>query len=413
MNAPSAPTLGTLTLVSDSEAAARWLRGVIGQHGTLRLCAAEPERLAERLGTERPGLVVIDFSDTVLVPAAELAQRAALALPEAAVVAMGRAAEPGTALAALRAGARDFLDTEAPPADALAALGRLVRSPSAPRAVKGTVVTLVGARAGVGTSTLAAHLAVLLEEALKPEQRSAALLDLGIPVGDSQVLLETRGSFSFAEAARNQHRIDATFVQSALPRHSSGLAVLSLPGNVAELRELSHAASVSVTQRLRSFVDVQLIDLGGFANQEFIAQVAAISEHCLLVCDQGAPSVISALELTRALRARGLRPQLVVNKADEAVDPSPAQIAERLDLPLAAVLPNRSTALLQAMNTGRLLSQAAPGDPYVKAVRQLMGRVAPVSEAGAAAAAAAAGSTPAQGLKQWFSSLRKTGRGAA
>lgn len=401
-------SLGLLTLVSDSEASTRWLREALGAAGSLRVCGVEPDRLAERLGTERGSLVVIDFSEPQRVPAAELAQRAALALPQSAIVALGRAADAAAALAALRAGVREFIDTEAPPADALAVLARLVQAPAAPRVIQGTVVSLVGARPGVGTSTLAAHLAVMLQEHLKREQRGAALLDLGIPVGDSQVLLETRGSFSFAEAARSQHRIDATFVQSALPRHASGLAVLSLPANVAELRELSHASAVSVTQRLRSFVDLQLIDLGGFANQEFIAQVAAISDHCLMVCDQGAPSVISALELTRTLRARGLRPQLVVSKADDSVDPSPAQIAERLELPLLMALPNRSTALLQAMNTGRLLSQVAPGDPYVKLVRQLLARLLPEGEA-AVPAASAPVSGPVAGLRQWIGSLRKGG----
>lgn len=403
------PALGPVVLVSDREASVRWLRGVVGTTASFKPCPADPERLAERLGEERPAVVVIDFSDPAQGPAAELAQRAAQAVPAAALLAMGRAAEPGVALAALRAGARDFLDTESPAADALGVLHKHGRPGAAVRAVRGRVVSVIGARAGVGSSTLAVHLAVMVEEALKAEDRTAALLDLGIPVGDSQVLLETRGSFSFAEAARSQHRIDATFVQSALPRHASGLAVLSLPSNVAELRELSHAAAVGVTQRLRGHVDVQVIDLGGFANQEFIAQVAAVSEHCLLVCDQSAPSVISAIELSRTLRGRGLRPRLVVSKADEAVDPTPAQMAARLELPLAGVLPQRSTALLQALNTGRLLHQVAPSDPYVKAVRQLM---ASVLHAGAAEGGG--GGEPSPGLGQRVKGLlggwRKPGR---
>ncbi|MBN4842066.1 pilus assembly protein, partial [Citrobacter braakii] len=95
---------------------------------------------AERLGTERGSLVVIDFSEPQRVPAAELAQRAALALPQSAIVALGRAADAAAALAALRAGVREFIDTEAPPADALAVLARLVQAPAAPRVIQGTVV---------------------------------------------------------------------------------------------------------------------------------------------------------------------------------------------------------------------------------------------------------------------------------
>jgi pilus assembly protein CpaE len=220
-----------------------------------------------------------------------------------------------------------------------------------------------------------------------PANRHVALLDLGVPIGDSQIMLETRGSYSFAEAVRNQHRLDLTLVQTALPRHASGLALLALPSSVSELRELTHAAAVAVIQRLRSLFDVQVIDLGGFASAEFVAQVAAASDECLLVCDQAAPSVVSGLEVARSLRARNLRPQLVVNKADDRVAPLPAQIAERLELPLLATLPRRHVALLQATNTGRLLSDTAPNDPYSVALHGLIARLLPDAAPTAAAPA--------------------------
>ena len=388
MTPTTTAALGTVLLASDDDDAAGWLAKVVGRDGRLERVAADPARLAERLAQDAPGIVVIDFGGLATDRAAPLAQLAVQA--ELAVVALGRAADGAAALAALRAGAREFIEMQAPPAEARRALQQLASPERNARRVAGKVIALCGARAGVGTSTLAVHLAAHCTRALHPERR-VALLDLGLPIADSLVMLETRGSYSFAEAARNLHRIDPTFVQSALPHHASGLAVLALPNNVSELRELTPPAAVAVIQRLRGLVDLQIVDLGGFASNDFVAGVAAISDHCLMVCDQGAPSVVSATELARALRARQIKPQLVASKADPAVDPQPAQIAARLELPLAATLPQRSTVLLQAMNGGRLLGDLAPQDPYVRALRQLAAQLLPETVAAAA---------PQPGVKQ-------------
>lgn len=376
-----AAALGTVLLASEDDAAAAWLGKVLGRDGHLERVAPDPARLSERLAQGAPGMVVVDFGGLPLDRAAPLAQLAVQA--ELVVVALGRAADGSAALAALRAGAREFIEMQAPPAEARQALQQLASPGRGGRRVAGKVVALCGARAGVGTSTLAVHLAELCTRSLHPERR-VALLDLGLPIADSLVMLETRGSYSFAEAARNQHRIDPTFVQSALPHHASGLAVLALPNSVSELRELTPQAAVAVIQRLRGLVDLQIVDLGGFSSTDFVAGVAAISDHCLMVCDQGAPSIVSATELARALRGRQIKPQLVASKADPAVDPQPAQIAARLELPLVATLPQRSTVLLQAMNAGRLLGDVAPQDPYLRALRQLAAQLLPETIAAAA-----------------------------
>lgn len=378
---------GAVVLVSDDARAEQWLAQAFTPPGGLKRVAADPERLAERLERERPAVIVIDFQHVEADRATRLAQGASAASPGAVLAAMGRTSDPHAALSALRAGAREFLDVDSPPAEVGALLLGLLRGSPGAQPVRSKVIALIGARAGVGTSTLGVHVGVSVQRAL-PANRHVALLDLGVPIGDSQIMLETRGSYSFAEAVRNQHRLDLTLVQTALPRHASGLALLALPSSVSELRELTHAAAVAVIQRLRSLFDVQVIDLGGFASAEFVAQVAAASDECLLVCDQAAPSVVSGLEVARSLRARNLRPQLVVNKADDRVAPLPAQIADRLELPLLATLPRRHVALLQAINTGRLLSDTAPNDPYSVALHGLIARLLPDAAPTAAAPAA-------------------------
>lgn len=221
----------------------------------------------------------------------------------------------------------------------------------------GHMTVLLGARIGVGVSTLAANLAVKLQKRGTAAAKTAALLDLGIPAADSSVLLDTQSEFNFVDAVRNLRRFDQTFVHTAFGRHVSGLAVTTLPPDLTAMREVSYASAVNLVNRLRTFFDHQIVDLGGFTNLEFVAQMVRAADNVWLVCDPNVASAVSAMELLEGLRFQDVdarlpkdrdtadapqKLQLVVNKFDPMLQFGAEQIAERLGLPLLAVLPARA-----------------------------------------------------------------------
>jgi len=85
-------------------------------------------------------------------------------------------------------------------------------------------------------------------------------------------LLDTQSEFNFVDAVRNLRRFDQTFVHTAFGRHVSGLAVTTLPPDLTAMREVSYASAVNLVNRLRTFFDHQIVDLGGFTNLEFVAR---------------------------------------------------------------------------------------------------------------------------------------------
>jgi pilus assembly protein CpaE len=145
------------------------------------------------------------------------------------------------------------------------------------------------------------------------------------------------------------------------------------------MREVSHASSISLLNRLRAFFDQQIVDLGGFTNSEFIANVVQAADETWLVCDQGVPSVVSAVDVLDGLREQSVelgKLRLVVNKYVPDLGLNAAQIAQRLELELLATLPERRVALGQAMNQGHLLADGTARDPYVRALDALVTRLA-------------------------------------
>ncbi|MDR6450935.1 AAA family ATPase [Variovorax paradoxus] len=388
MNAPrdSIPETGaeTYLFASSNGGHITWLTDALTRLGSVVVLAPDTKSIDERIALLGPVAVFLDFSPDQSAAASQLHQRLKRDWPALPVLATGVSAEPAAMLAALRAGVDDFIDIAAPPAEAVNTLRALLeRRSSIQGGMRGNTLALLGARAGLGVTTLASNLALTLNAQLtqapvRPQGRAArhgvALLDLGLPARDGLLYLDTQSSFSFVDGVRNLRRLDQTLLHTALAHHTSGVAVLPLPASLSQIREISHADSVALIKRLADFFDFQIVDLGGFSTIDFIAQTLREAQQTWVVCDQSIGSIVSTANLLKELRTRGVetdRLSLVVNKFDPNVGLPAKDIAERLELSLHHVLPARSTQLLAAASRGEMLVRTARNDPYSQAVTGL------------------------------------------
>jgi pilus assembly protein CpaE len=377
MNAPrdSIPETGaeTYLFASSNGSHITWLTDALGRLGSVVVLAPDTKSIDERIALLGPVAIFIDFSPDQMAGANQLHQRLKRDWPALPVLAMGTSAEPTAMLAALRAGVDDFVDVAAAPSEAVTTLKTLLeRRSSLQGGTRGNTLALLGARAGLGVTTLATSLALMLNAQLahapvRPPSRATrhgvALLDL-----------DTQSGFSFVDGVRNLRRLDQTLLHTALAHHTSGVAVLPLPASLSQVREISHADSVALIKRLSDFFDFQIADLGGFSTVDFIAQTLREAQQTWVVCDQSIGAIVSTANLLKELRARGVETEqlsLVVNKFDSHVGLSAKDIAERLELPLLHVLPARSAPLLAAASRGEMLVRTARSDPYSQAVTGL------------------------------------------
>lgn len=372
---------------SDNGEHAAWLNAALGHLGQVTVVTLDEAALGERIATTQPRTLFLDFSGAQALRSTRLAAALRREWPELLLIGIGHANETNTTLSALRAGVDDFLDVDGPTTEVVAVLQDLMarRQGQRPAQGKGRSVALLGARVGLGVSTLACNLAALLQEqrsaalARAPgrtvHRQGVALLDLGLPARDALLYLGLKSEFSFVDGVHNLHRLDPTLLQTALVQHGSGAAVLPLPASLAQIREISHAESVLLVQRLADFFDVQIADLGGFSSIDFVAQVARNVDQVWVVCDQSIGGIVSTASLLRELREHDVNMQrlsLVVNKFEPFVNLPALDIAHQLGLPLGHVLPARASALLAASCQGQLLASTARNDPYVQAVGQMV-----------------------------------------
>lgn len=286
---------------------------------------------------------------------------------------------------------QDFLDLDASDHDIRQSFRELLAKGPHPKAQHATasapLTAILSARAGVGSSLLAVHLAVYLQHALnerakkanassgEQEAVGALLLDLGAPSGDGALYLDLVAEFDFMEAVHSLRRFDKKLASAGLAKHESGLRLLSLPRQSGRLRDVAYAEADLLVQRLREYFQYIVADLGGVSQTNLAMRVASKASKIWVICDQSLPSVVSTTELLRELEIQQVPRsgmELIVCSYDRNLELSAQHIADQLELSLLTTVPERRVELLQAVNQGQLLGMQARRDPYVQVVHKLV-----------------------------------------
>ncbi len=373
---------------SSNEAHFHWVSAALHTWQVVQQELAPIERLAEQIGRVRPQLVLLDFSGNCRGTGEEcaqdmlaLAQTLKIRHPGMHLVAVGSSSHPEGAVAAINAGVHHFINMQADGAEARDVIGTMIAGLPATGADPCSVIALLGARAGIGTTTLAVHLADILQrqDTRQSSGQRVALLDLGWPAADGPLYLNiSNGDFDLLDAIRNRHRMDATLIQTALAHNQHGLRVLSLPHANEKTHAISGTDAIGLLMHLRAYFDVLIIDLGGFPDEELIARIANAADQAWLLTDQSVGSLVSLDALVKMLDncqlARSKR-HLIVNRYDDRSGMSASQISERFKTTLKAAIPESRDALVAATNAGKLLHENSRSHAYTKAVTALAGQI--------------------------------------
>ncbi len=117
---------------------------------------------------------------------------------------------------------------------------------------------IVGARGGVGASTIAASLAWLFSDSNK---RSTALLDLDVHFGTGALSLDLEPGRGLTDAIENPSRIDGLFIERAMVRANDKLSVLSAEAPMSQPMLSDGGAFYQLQEEMRSAFECTVIDL--------------------------------------------------------------------------------------------------------------------------------------------------------
>jgi pilus assembly protein CpaE len=269
------------------------------------------------LGVERsPESIIVDISG-IDMPASRVHDLAQVCEPGVTVIAIGDRNDIGLYRDLVQAGVSEYIVKPATPqllAKALFPQPDVAEGNPISRKL-GKMVAFVGARGGVGTTTLAINLAWYLANRQK---RRILLLDLDLQNGDSALALNLRPTPGLREALANPMRIDNVFLERAMAAHSERLFVLSAEESLrADVEFLAEAVEALVgalrTQFHYIIVDVPRLPGAPYRRSLDMADIRVI------VADQTLRSVRDTVRLQAAFGQGNAahRNLIVLNRSGE------------------------------------------------------------------------------------------------
>jgi pilus assembly protein CpaE len=304
-------------------------------------------------------IAVIDFDKDIDQAIESAAYIQELYSGKAALVAHSISQDHDVLLRAMRAGCNDFLGGKFDQSVFLQALERINQqwtTKAASNTARGSVLTFFGAKGGVGTTTLAVHVAMYLVQCHK---KKTLLIDNHPQLGHVCVYLGIDGSsYCFHELVRNLSRLDSELLRGYIATHASGLDVLSSP-DVCGGRKATDPESMSQTlDFLRGEYDYVIVDCQNTLDETSLAVVEASNQVYLVAT----PEVGSVRDLSRHVDALSEneqnkdKVQVVINRFSAQHAVSLEQIEKAIRLPIAIKLPNSYAEVVRSGIMGEPIS---------------------------------------------------------
>jgi pilus assembly protein CpaE len=283
--------------------------------------------------------------------------------------------DPELMLAAIRNGVSECLVEPITRAEAQAAIARIM---TGQMTTTGEILAFVGAKGGVGTTTVAVNVAAALSKAAG----GTLMIDLNTTGGDAALLLGADPRFSLLDALANTHRADETFFRGVLTETRCGLPLLASPavpfGAPLDAERLG-ALLDFVRQRYRyTILDVPR---AGSAAREALRAAGVV----VIVANQEIATLRSAALMAAAVRSQSVDSvRAILNRYDPGAALDKTDAEQSTGLHVVARFPSCYRLVAEAANRGEPVSASKHeiGRAFTRFARDLA-RVPEATERGA------------------------------
>ncbi len=354
--------------------------------------AATGEEGIELAKLHRPDIVLMDINLPGMdgIKATEIISRE---VPETQVVMISVQGEADYLRRSMLAGAREFLIKPFSSDELLSAIRRVyelgktrrivVAPPEKPLegaapAEEGNVVLVFSPKGGTGVSTIAANLAVALQQVMNLK---VALLDLRLQFGGQDVIFNLQPRRSITDLVSEEGQVDEEMLSGAMLLHPSGVRVLVAPPRpeMADLITPEMVKNIIATAR-KSF-DCLIVDTYSHVN-DLVLAVMDVSDLLVLITTPELTAIKAVKQFFQI--AEGLnypfdRIIMLLNKNDRRSGIAAKDIQASLKHPIEVIIPNEEGRVLFSVNRGEPMvmadRNAAFSAAVIEAARKLARRM--------------------------------------
>jgi pilus assembly protein CpaE len=244
------------------------------------------------------------------------------------------------------------------------------------------LIVIMGAKGGVGTTTVAVNLGVQLATFAR---KRTVLLDFARPLGNVHLLLDLHPKFGVRDAVEGLDRLDSHFLAGLLTKHKTKLELLAGTTQPEEWEKIDVNVLDRVVNVAQNAFDVVLLDIGSQFSSAW-GSILRSARMILIVAEANVPSLWTLERRLLALKGFGIpqdRARIIINRWHKGDDEVLKSVQKDINRPIFANLPNDFRKANQSVNLGTPLMENHNNtltNRYRQIAGQLVGIDIPVEE---------------------------------
>jgi pilus assembly protein CpaE len=322
-----------------------------------------------------PNVLVIEAPNDRAALVAQLDELAQNCDAGTRVVVLGRTNDVALYRQLMARGVSEYLVAPFEVVDFVQAISQLFRAPGAKPL--GRVVAVVGAKGGVGASTVAHNLAWSLASMA---EKATIVADFDLGFGTAGLDFNQDPAQGVADAVFAPERVDTVLVDRLLAKCADNLDLLAAPATLDRTLDFSETAFDTLIDAMRASTPWIVVDLphlwSGWVRRTLVA-----SDDIVLVASPDLANLRNTRNLVDALtgaRPNDQPPRLVLNGVGMLRRPeiNPAEFARTAEVKPVAVIPHDARLFGVAANNGQMVAEIDPKGKIAQTFDELAQAVA-------------------------------------
>ncbi len=273
-----------------------------------------------------PDLVICAIEDPV-ARAIQTIEGVRSILPDTPIIAYTGSTDISVVRQAMHVGVKDLLAQPLKSGELLAAIEQVMKGTElnaavpdarpAQRSAAGSVLTVFGAKGGIGKTTIATNVAAAIA---RNTDNSVLVIDLDTRFGDVAIMMDIEPRFTVAQLAATAHTLEREMFKNSLVRHESGVYVLPSPKHPNEWRSVQAEDIKELVRFAARMFDYVILDTPGAFN-DIVGTALEAATQVLVVTSVDMASIKDTSFILDLLESESFPPErlmLTVNHANGA-----------------------------------------------------------------------------------------------
>jgi pilus assembly protein CpaE len=316
-----------------------------------------------------PPLIIVESQEEANQLLNALDRLAEVCDPGTKVVVIGAHNDIGLYRELMRRGVSEYLVPPLQTLQLIRAVTTLYNDPAVP--FVGRTLAFVGAKGGVGSSTMAHNIAFQLSEAM---QANTVIADFDLAFGTAGLDFNQDPAHGLGDALSKPERLDATLLDRMTARCSERLSLFAAPASLDEDYDIPPEAFEEVQSKIRGTAPYVVLDLPHLWSAWMRRTILSADD----VIITGTPDLASLrnaknlIDLIKSARPNDAPPHLILNQVGAPGRPEipVKEFAKALGAEPALVLPFDAKLFGQAANNGQMIFEVNPKAKAVEGLAQ-------------------------------------------